>query len=376
MPPQTPSPTARLSQLHRYLQADPANPALRAEAAEVSLFLSRADEALSHADIGLRSKPADAQLTNAKARALMSLGRHVEAIPLLTNLLASQPEPNVAFNLAYAQLQAGDAAAAKATLAPFVRGEPDAPLAGLWVRSLHHLAEVDAAAAFARAHASRCAQDAGFLSAAALVYLDSGAFEAAGQASDAALAIDPACADALIARGSLALGRADSASAHADLQQAVRQRPRDGRALSALGMAKLLAGDAPGARETLREATVRMPSHIGTWHALGWACIALKSLDEARSAMQHALELDRNFGESHGAVAVVAAMQGQGDEAKAAIDRALRLDPRGLSARYAQMVLNGDTADADKFEKSARRVLSSRSLPGGITLADLIARRR
>jgi hypothetical protein len=39
------------------------------------------------------------------------------------------------------------------------------------------------------------------------------------------------------------------------------------------------------------------------------------------------------------------------------------------------MVLSGEAADPEKFDRAARRVLSSRSLPGGLTLADLFTRR-
>jgi tetratricopeptide (TPR) repeat protein len=370
-----PSAADRLARLLRYVDTDPANPALRGEIAEACLSLGRADEALSHAQAGLRAVPGDAQLANAKARALMSLGRHAEAIPVLAALLQQRPDAHLAFNLAYAQLQSGDAKSAHDTLAPFASGEPEPALATLWVRCLHHLGELESAIAFARSHEARFASDAAFLAAAALAYFDGEAFEDADRVSRAALALEPGLVEGLMVRGSLALGRADAAAALADLAEAVRCRPKDGRALSGLGMAKLLAGDGAGARDALRQAVSLMPLHIGTWHALGWSCIVLKSLDEAADAMRHALDLDRNFGESHGAVAVVAALAGRREEAQAAIDRALGLDPRGLSARYAQMVLSGEAADPEKFDRAARRVLSSRSLPGGLTLADLFTRR-
>jgi Flp pilus assembly protein TadD len=167
----------------------------------------------------------------------------------------------------------------------------------------------------------------------------------------------------------------DAPAALTDFEEAARRKPNEGRAVSGLGMAKLLAGNAGGARDALRHAVALMPAHIGTWQALGWACVWLHAWDEAASAMREALELDRSFGESHGAVAVVAALAGRHEEAQAAIERALRLDPEALSARYAQMVLSGEAADPSKFERAARRVLSSRSLPGGLTVADLLARR-
>jgi tetratricopeptide (TPR) repeat protein len=256
-----------------------------------------------------------------------------------------------------------------------VSGEPESALAALWIRCLHFLGDVEPAMSFARTHETRCASDAGFLSSAALAYFDGEAFEDAARASRAALALAPGSVEALIVRGSLALGRADAPAALADFEEALQRKPNEGRAASGLGMARLLAGDPAGSREVLRQAIEHMPTHIGTWQSLGWACIALQAWDEAGAAMGRALELDRNFGESHGAVAVVAALTGQREAAQASIERALRLDPNGLSARYAQMVLSGEAADPTRFEQAARRVLSSRSLPGGLTVADLLRRR-
>ena len=367
--------TDRLVRLFRYIEADPANPALRGDAAEECLTLGRADEALAHAEAGLRATPGNASLLNAKARALMTAGRHAEAASVLADLVRLHPEPHLAFNLAFAQFYSADASAAHKTLAPFVSAEPEPAVAALWITCLHHLGEIEPAVSFAHKHEARFGSDASFLAAAALAYFDAEAFGDADRASCTALALDPASVEGLIVRGSLALGRADAGRALADFEEAARRRPKDGRVLSGVGMAKLLAGDAVGARETLQHAVAFMPSHVGTWHALGWACIALQSLDEAGAAMRHALDLDRNFGESHGALAVVAALSGKRQEAQAAIDRAQRLDPRGLSARYAQMVLSGEAADPAKFERTARRILSSRSLPGGFTIADLLPRR-
>jgi tetratricopeptide (TPR) repeat protein len=307
----------------------------------------------------------------------MASGRHLQAVPSLAALLKSRADAHIAFNLAYAQLTTGDTDGVRETLAPFIAsGECDSMIGALWIRCLHHRGELESAISFARAQEARCASDANFLGTAALAYFDGEAFEDAERASRAALALDQGSVEALIVRGSLALGRADAKQAQADFARAARHAPNEGRAASGLGMARLLAADAAGARDALRQAVELMPSHVGTWHALGWACIALQAWDDAAAVMQKALELDRNFGESHGAVAVVAAFSGRRDEARAAIDRALRLDPDGLSARYAQMVLSGEAADPEKFEQSARRVLSSRSLPGGLTVADILARRR
>jgi hypothetical protein len=65
-------------------------------------------------------------------------------------------------------------------------------------------------------------------------------------------------------------------------------------------------------------------------------------------------------------------MQGKKDLATKSIERALGLDPRGLSARYAQMVLSGEAADPARFTELAMRILSSRETSLGGSLANWV----
>ena len=75
------------------------------------------------------------------------------------------------------------------------------------------------------------------------------------------------------------------------------------------------------------------------------------------------------------------ALAGLGDAAQARheIDLALRLDPKSLSARYAEAMLNGQTADPQAFQRLARRVLSRVPLDPkqpGRTIADVVFKDR
>ena len=96
----------------------------------------------------------------------------------------------------------------------------------------------------------------------------------------------------------------------------------------------------------------------------------------ARAAFTHALELDHNFGESHGGLAVALALQGHAALASDAVRRALGLDPQSLSARYAQSVLAGETEDRDALERLAGVWLKDRQSPDGTALVELVRRRR
>jgi Flp pilus assembly protein TadD len=92
----------------------------------------------------------------------------------------------------------------------------------------------------------------------------------------------------------------------------------------------------------------------------------------AQLAFENALDLDRNFGESHGGLAVVQALRGQTEEAEESIRRAHKLDPQGLSARYAQAVLSGDAADPAKFQAIVREALGAHRDAEGRSLAELV----
>jgi Tfp pilus assembly protein PilF len=103
-----------------------------------------------------------------------------------------------------------------------------------------------------------------------------------------------------------------------------------------------------------------MPQHIGSWHGLAWCQLMRGDVEAARASFEAALVLDRNFGETHGGLAVIAALQGRKQEASEAIERAQRLDRSGLSARYAQALLDGNAQDAQALKALATRMLKGR----------------
>ncbi len=133
--------------------------------------------------------------------------------------------------------------------------------------------------------------------------------------------------------------------------------------------------DLAGALDAFRKAVASMPDHIGTWIGLGWSQFLSNQPQEARASFEEALRIDRNFAESHGALAVALARLGETQRARTEIELALRLDPKSLSARYAEAMLNGQASDPKAFLELARKVLSR--VPAGAlapdrTLADVV----
>jgi tetratricopeptide (TPR) repeat protein len=363
----------RLARLTSYLAGDPDNDALRQEVFDLALACGRRDVAGEQIGWATSRDAANAPWRHRHALLELARDRWAQAEALLHELVEEgHSAPAVVFNLAVAEFGQNKFDAAIERLRPLlVHSEPllrDA--LQLTLQCLHRLHLLDEAVALLERFDADAG--AGSLGVGSLIALDLGDLDRVERFAQRALARDPAQHEALVALGSLLVARREAADALQHLELAARLHPADGRTLSALGMAQLLTERLQAARETFSEAVQRMPSHIGTWHGLAWSCVLQRDLIGARDAFDHALALNRGFGESHGGLAVVDALQGDRAAAQLGIERALRLDPLGLSARYAQAVLSGDAADPERFARLARRVLGARHDVQGRVLSDMV----
>ena len=371
------TPLARLERLEHYLASDPGNLPLLAEAIDLSLAMGNIGAASKHAGAALAQAPGDPFFEHRNGNVLIAQGRLDEAAAVFEDLAARVGDAAIAYNLAYVRYRQGQYDLARQALeSHMAAGEPSPATVTLLMRVLHQLHELEPAIALVELHMARCGSDADFLAVASLLYLDSDQLTQAQRLGDAALALGKRPLEALVVAGSVALARADAAGAGASFTEALSVHLSDGRSWSGLGMASLLQGDLEKAGQQLKRALGSMPAHIGTWHALGWCQILQRQLADADQTFRTALTLDRNFGESHGGLAVVQALQGHKASAEESIARALHLDPQSLSAKYAQMVLAGDTNDSERFRKLAQRILLARSGPFGGSLADALNKRK
>lgn len=357
------------------LAADPGNPHLLAMVIDLSLACGDFERAARHVEAARRAHPDDTYLRARNGDLHLARRQWAEAAAIFQDLLARQADVNLAHNLAYALQGQGRHAEAWAAIEPYRDAPELAPaMPALMVRVLHHLGRGEEAIALVEAQLEHGQSDTGFLAAASLVCLDGGRLDLAERLGGAALARDDAAAplEALVTMGSLALARNDGAGASGIFEQVLARQPLEGRSWSGMGTASLLQRDFLGAQTQLERAVAYLPQHIGSWHLLGWSRIFNDDLGGAEQAFQRALDLDRNFGESHGGMAVVRALQGRRGDAEAAIELARRLDANGLSAAYATMVLSGQTQDAERFPILVRRLLSTRQNLFGQNLSDML----
>lgn len=364
---------ARLARLQAFIEQDPQNFSLLTDAFDCALGLGEFKTAQQYLERALDIEPRNVFLRHSQATLWIAEKRYAEAESLLSELITEGINSAVvAFNLAYAQFRQNKCDQARDLLRS-LPGAPDAPADSfaMLLRCLHHLREFDEAFALIEARIKEKTLDVAAAGVASLMYLDASRLGEAKSLSEAALQGNPNHIEALVARGSIALGERDAVTARSLLARALEQNAQDGRVWSASAMTHLLEMNLDQALSEFKTAVSFMSNHIGTWHGMAWCNLMKKDLAAAQQNFEAAMALDRNFGETHGGLAVVLALQGRREEAKLSIERALRLDPQGLSARYAEAVLSGEAADQEAFQRLARRILGARAHAGG-TLADLI----
>ena len=364
---------ARMARLESFVQSDPSNISLLAEAFDCALEIGAWESAQGYLTVALGLQPDDASLRHRQALLWIAEKRYDRAELLLTGLLTEGPRsPTILFNLAFVKFRQHDYAAARDVLQPLI-GNPEAPAQtpSTLLRCYHHLGEFDQATALIGQLQKMNALDVTSMGVASLMYFDANEVDKARGLSEATLKLDPHQTEALVARGTVALGERNVTGARKLLSHALDGNPNEGRVWSACAMASLLEGNYDRALTEYETAVSLLPNHIGTWHGKAWANIAKRDWAAAQKDFETALALDRNFSESHGGLAVVLAQQGRTEEAKASITRALKLDPQSLAARYAEAILSGVASDQVAFRRFAERILAGRSRPDSAALAHI-----
>lgn len=372
----------RLESLRAFLQQDPRNEPLRADVFDAALAAGAFQEAGDVVTKALAEAPGNQDWRHREGMLLLARGEFHQAQEVYLELMAEAPTDFVfRFNLAFAQFAQGASADAAISIEPLLEnGSGLADMAWpLWLRCQHHLYRLEEGLEAFNAAAAHRLMGAEAWGVASLMALDAERLKDARDWADQSLRANPEQIEALVTHGSLALGTQDANEAMAAFERALAHLPGDGRSRSGTGFAFMLRGEFPLAMQAFRQALEAMPTHIGTWIGLGWCEFLAGDLPVARKAFEQALELDRNFAESHGGLAVVLAGQGLETEARAEVAIALKLDPIGLSARYAEALMNGEASNPEAFQRFAHRVLaklpSKAGLPGQ-TLADAVLRRR
>ena len=210
----------------------------------------------------------------------------------------------------------------------------------------------------------------------AMLSLDMEKFDEARVLAEEALTINPNQHDGLLAKASLGVQFQEFDQARIDAEKGIEFYPSSGRFWLIKGQIEFVAQELQQSKSTLTKATQLLPGHLGSLHMLGWNNLALGEISHAHDSFVRALELNRNFAENHGAVAVTFALSQDKLAAESAIKKALGLDRQCLSARYAQSLLLKLDGKVEQASQQVEDILSQPSHIDGATFAQLVQRQQ
>lgn len=359
-------PAHRLDLLLGYVEQDPGNAALLADAAQAAL--DAGDDATARRLIDRLGQiaPDDFATLSLAAMLAMRERRFADAADGYARLMERDDAPALRFNRAWSLAMVGDKSAADTLLdSATVDAIPAAAM--LRLQLMHERGEFDGAADFARTMLSRHGDDSGFAAAVSVLALDIEDIDLA-RATAKQGGGHP---DAIATRGMLALNDAEPEVALAEFNAALAIRDHHPRAWIGRGLARLVRHDGLAAAADIDRGAEQFGDHIGSWLAAGWAWFTAGRIDEARARFDTALAIDDSFAESHGSLAVLDALDGATDAAKRKIVVALRLDRQCFSAALAQTLLLQD--DPDKAQAIVTQALNTPLNASGQTIAGFMA---
>lgn len=356
---------SRSQKLKAYLEQDPDNLSLIADAAGAALDEGDAEEATRLVDHYATLAPLPPSLINLLGMIAIAEQRDEDAATLFGRLLEANPEDGaLRYNMALVLERQGEREAA---LNLVESGEETSQATALRVKLLHHLGRLEEALSIGEAwEGKEGGPDLwGVLSAVAIDLEDVG--RARGWAERGR---DTPEGQATL--GTLALADNDLDRARSHFNAVVELRPQTARGAMGLGMIEMREGNPTAAAGHLEQAALAFGDHLGAWVAAGWSWVLSENLAKARACFEEAARLDDTFGEAHGGLAFLALIEGNSEEADRQSRIALRLDRTGLGGALVQSQIAesaGRTALANKIRETA---LTTPLGPKGETIASLI----
>lgn len=351
---------SRLSRLQAYAESDPTNEGLLTDGWALAMSLGAQDAAEALAQRGLAAGQNETSWTHRMAHVCIRRGDLAQAASLLeTARRLGCSAALVDHDLALIATRRQQDGAALELLAPWLAlktgDEPvQEAIQVLWLHTLHGLQRIQEACDWVVRSDAEGSLLPGAAGVASLLAIDADDFRLAKRLSERALATDNASLPALVARACVALAEGESQFAIELLHRAQTVQPADGRTQSALGMAFLQQARFAEAEQSFDAATSTMPRHIGTWHGLGWSQLLQGRRENALKAFGQAAQLDENFAESHAAIGLVHALQGEQLMARVHLRRARRLDAGNVTAALAHAVLSGAVGSGQLKELAGR----------------------
>lgn len=367
-----PAASARFERLAGYAAQDPGNRMLAADLFDAALAAGQFDAAEQVLARVRAADPDDPAGTGWSVRLALARGQFELARQGLLQLQQRDgAQPALLLDLAYVALRQQDWQGALDLLAGAPElGQLFPRSAVLQARCQHQLGQLAPARAVLAAYLERAADDAEAQGLAALLAFDAMALPAARRHCAAALALDPDAIDALTTSGWLALDDGRPDAARGPLGRVLELDPGAGRAWLGLGLVEMLARRIDLALPLVERAAAAMPRHEGTLITQAWCQMLGGQFGAAEATLAAAMQLNRNFAETHGTLALLHLMLERPAQAAPAARRALRLNPLSLTGRQAQAFLDGSITDLRSLQ-ALNGVLLARPAPASDSLSPL-----
>lgn len=357
---------SRLERLMSYLDQDPDNPRLMADAAEAAFEEGQLSEAVALVERQAALAPLTPSLTALLGRVAIAEGRDEDARAVFESLLAAHPgDPALRYNLGLVLERRGELETALERLGP---DNETWEIAALKVRLLHRLERLEAAIAIGDGWDEGRDSDPRLWGGLSAVAIDTEDMVRARTWAERGAS----STDGQVTLGMLTLAEGEAERALGFFEQAVRQRPGTARGALGLGMVALGEDQPAVAAEHFQRAAHAFATHLGSWVAAGWAWLLADAPERGEACFHKAVALDDSYGEAQAGLAYVDWLRGQTHEADRRARIALRLDPSSLGGALVQSQIAAATGRDGLADKIRQGALMSPVGPRGETVAALI----
>lgn len=355
----------RLQRLVGFVERDPGNMALRADAASAAIDEHQLDLAAELIEQRPSSADLPPALLNLQGIVAIARQRFDEAVPVFERLRASGVDaPAIRFNLAWAKMMTSDFVGANELLddeaiAASSRGP------SLKVQAMHHLDLYQEGLAVGRELAERYPENTALMGALATLAMDAEDGELARYYAERS-GDNP---EGLAARGMLTLAGPDTGAALDLFDEAIARHQHNPRAWIGRGLGLLKSGDAVAGAEALDRGAALFKDHLGSWIAAGWAHFVNGDYAKARADFDQAMSIDDTFAETHGGLAVLDIVAGDIASAERRCEIALRLDRKSFGGALAKSMLLDRHGHQEAAQRVRRIAMTTPIGPNGETIA-------